>query len=155
MQERLKIVVEGRADVSIIENLILALQYQAEGIVVEAWGGKDEIKRRVKELEFLEPQKDRLMILIDSDLPSIEDSRKHARYELGYPDVSVFCAVPTIEAWLFADKKLALTRAKDSAAKSVVERITSPESIPHPKRLARVLLGTRDDLPDSYSFFLT
>ncbi len=153
MQEKLKIVVEGRADAAIIKNLILALQYQTEGIVVEAWGGKDQIKRRVNGLELLQPQKDRLMILIDSDFPSIEDSREHARYELGYPDVSVFCAVPTIEAWLFADKELALKQAKDSAAKSVVERITSPESIPHPKRLARMLLGTRDSLADSYSFF--
>ncbi|RDK01186.1 DUF4276 family protein [Paraburkholderia lacunae] len=153
MQEKLKIIVEGRADVAIIENLILALEYQSEGIVVEAWGGKDEIKKRVKKLELRQPQKDKLMILIDSDLPSVEDSREHARYELGNPDVSVFCAVPTIEAWLFADKELALTRAKGPNAKSVIERITSPESIPHPKNLARLILRTRDDSPESYNFF--
>lgn len=153
MQERLKIVVEGRADVAVVRNLISALHYESEDIVVEAWGGKNEIKRRVRELQLLPIQKDRLMILIDSDLPSVYDSREHARHQLETTDVSVFCAVPTIEAWLFADKELALAWAKGPAAKNIIERITSPESIPYPKRLAHRLLRTTDGLAESFSFF--
>jgi hypothetical protein len=54
----------------------------------------------------------------------------------------VFCAVPTIEAWLFADDHLAEEQcAGDEETLAILRRIPMPEEIPTPKELARTMFG--------------
>ena len=83
-------------------------------------------------------------VLIDLDEPSVPDAQAKARERLGDPPpaVRVFCAVPTIDAWLFADDRLAERQcARDEEALAILRRIPMPEEIPTPKELARTIFG--------------
>ena len=81
--------------------------------------------------------------MIDLDETSIVDARQRASEQLGDPPAQVFCAVPTIEAWLFADDQAVREYARHADDISrVVERLPLPEQIPDPKELAFKVFGT-------------
>jgi hypothetical protein len=85
--------------------------------------------------------------LVDADERNVPDARAHARRELGDPDAEVFCAVPTIEAWLFADAEALLATVAGDHAKEFVARLPLPEEIPFPKQVVDQLFKSfRDSL---------
>lgn len=131
------IFVEGKTDAAIVKNILFALDQNVIPIVVVC-DGKHNIAKRIKGLDNSGSEK--YIALIDSDKPSVFDSRREAERQLGHPSIPVFCAVPTIEAWLFADNKIASNISSNEAASSIIKRMPLPESIPYPKYLASQLL---------------
>jgi len=80
--------------------------------------------------------------VVDSDSPSIADARAQVDSHPLLSRISdrIFFAVPTIEAWLFADIEAArrhLVRHDTSA----LERISFPEEMPLPKYFAMQIFG--------------
>jgi hypothetical protein len=68
---------------------------------------------------------------------------------LGDPPAEVFCAVPAVEAWLFADDGAVVMNARlDNQVQGIVGRLPLPEEIPDPKQLAGQVFG----LPVEWEF---
>ncbi|NCE87667.1 DUF4276 family protein [Pseudomonas sp. Q1] len=144
----LTIFVEGRTDAEIVKNILSVLALKPFPSIVIC-NGKMELIERIKSLKNNSHKK--YIALIDADEPSVPDSRAEAERQLGNPQIPVFCAVPTIEAWLFADEKIAAKIARGETASNVIKRMPLPESIPYPKYLASKLLRITKYTND-YSF---
>ncbi|MEH2749433.1 hypothetical protein, partial [Klebsiella pneumoniae] len=110
---QLTIFVEGTTDAAIIKNILYALNPHLTPIIVVC-NGKHHIAKTIKNLT--NDGNAKYIALIDSDEPSVFDSREEAKRQLGNPSIPVFCAVPTIEAWLFADDKMASYLARNESA---------------------------------------
>lgn len=83
--------------------------------------------------------------LVDADTPSLPDARLElsSRYNLEELSDQIFFAVPSLEAWLFAD----IQAAKKSLANRTVpalDRVQFPDEIPAPKWLASTAFGARE-----------
>jgi hypothetical protein len=145
----LKILVEGYTDKAVVESLLKALDINIEKTVnVVVCDGKKGVREKLHEI----PETEDVVALIDADAPSVADSIAWAREYLQTTRKSVFCAVPTIESWLFADKNLALKNArKSSYAQSSIARITTTESLINPKHLVNQVFD-KDIILDCFPF---
>ena len=146
---RLTILVEGYTDRAIVENILYALGNDvSQKIEIEVCDGKKGVKKRLHEY----PNLRNVIALIDSDAPSVADSIAWAKDYLDTSSEFVFCAVPTIEAWVFADKELALKNSRQTNyAKSCLARITTPESLMNPKHLVNQIFD-KDVILDCFPF---
>ncbi|WP_054633304.1 DUF4276 family protein [Pantoea stewartii] len=134
---KLTIFVEGPTDAAIVKNILYALNPNLIPTIVIC-NGKHRIAKIIKNLNNNENAK--YIALIDADEPSVFDSREEAKRQLGNPSIPVYCAVPTIEAWLFADDKIASFLGKSESSIRTIKRMPLPESIPYPKYLANQVL---------------
>lgn len=116
----------------------LALHEKAQ-IKVQPMGGKRKIASHIRRLKNHHLQK--FAALVDADEASVADSRELARQQLGDPSIDVFCAVPTIEAWIFADPDFAKSAARSARAQDLIDRAPLPETIPYPKQFAMNVFG--------------
>lgn len=138
--ERIDLVLEGRTDEMLVRWILEAARLPADRIHIVVAGGKADVRKRLQALP--EGRAERTAVLIDLDERSVPDAQARARAQLAEPSARVFCAVPTIEAWLFADDRLAEEQcADDEDALAILRRIPMPEEIPTPKELARTLFG--------------
>ncbi|MFS8065324.1 MAG: hypothetical protein ACMG6S_03025 [Byssovorax sp.] len=138
--ERITLLVEGRYDQMLVGWIFEAAGLPTARIDVTVAGGKMAIRKLVQSLA--EGLAERTAVLIDLDERSVPDAQARAREQLADPPVQVFCAVPTLEAWLFADDRLAEEQgARDEEALAILKRIPMPEEIPMPKELARTIFG--------------
>jgi hypothetical protein len=138
-QERITLLVEGQYD-----QMLLGWILEAAGLPMDridfAIAGEKGVRSVVQSLP--ENLVERIAVLIDLDERSVPDAQARAREKLADPPVRVFCAVPTIEAWLFADDHLAEEQgARDEESLAILRRIPMPEEIPTPKELARTIFG--------------
>lgn len=88
--------------------------------------------------------RDRCAVLIDMDAPSIPEALEAARKRLKDPPVEVFCAVPEIEAWLFADDNLARENASSELGRELVSTLPMPEEIKTPKTMATLVFESKN-----------
>ena len=138
--DRITLLVEGQYDQMLVGWILEAAGLPIDRIDITVAGGKTGARERVQSLP--EGFAERTAVLIDLDERSVPDAQARARERLADPPVRVFCAVPTIEAWLFADDRLAEEQgAKDEGALAILRRIPMPEEIPTPKELARTIFG--------------
>lgn len=136
----ISLLVEGRNDERLVRDLIAAAGYPQERLAIRVAGGKYAIARLIKQIPAERAQE--YAVLVDLDERSLPDAVARAREQLGNPPIEVFCAVPTAEAWLFADDELVLRRcAQDDEALGILRRIPLPEEIPNPRELARQIFG--------------
>jgi hypothetical protein len=134
------LVVEGQDGRRIVTHLLEAAQYPLERLHLIVGQGKYGAARGVAELAERAPG--RCAVLVDLDERSVPDARARARQQLGDPSAEVFCAVPEIEAWLFADDGALLANANpDEEVQRIVRRLPLPEEIPSPGQLARFVFG--------------
>jgi len=138
--EAVVLLVEGLSDQIIVEGILAAAGFPAERILLIHGGGKVRAARIAERLS--EERPGRCAVLLDLDERSLPDARQWAREQLGELPVELFFAVPTAEAWLFADDKAVLENASpDEEAQRVVKRLPLPEEIPDPKHLAHLVFG--------------
>lgn len=130
---RLNIYVEAETDRRIVAELLIAGDL-SEGVQIFPCGGKRAVRERIANLRDTAERNH--LALVDSDNASVADSMVLAREQLGFPSIPVFCAVPTIEAWLFADDLAAREAARSPQALALLERLPLPEMIAYPKQLA-------------------
>lgn len=130
---KLTIFVEGPTD-EIIVRYILDAAGVSESVVIRAHHGVQAVSEAIKGLDNHGAEK--FLALIDADEMSTADSRELAMSKLKRPQIPVYCAVPTIEAWLFADIDKARDEARSVQAAKILDRAPLPESIPYPKALA-------------------
>jgi hypothetical protein len=138
--ERLVLLVEGRYDQMVVGWVLEAAGLPRDRVDVLVGNGKMGVRQALESLP--EGATERVAVLIDLDERSVPDAQARAREQLADPPVRVFCAVPTIEAWLFADDRLAEEQCVgDEEALAILRRIPMPEEIPTPKELASTIFG--------------
>ncbi|MFH7040775.1 DUF4276 family protein [Paucibacter sp. JuS9] len=130
---KLTIFVEGPTD-KIIVRYILDAAGVSESVAIQAHLGVQAVREAIKGLD--NRGADKFLALIDADEMSTADSRELALSKLKHPHIPVYCAIPTIEAWLFADIDKARDGARSAQATKILDRAPLPESIPYPKVLA-------------------
>ena len=132
---RALLLVEGTADLFLVRCILTAAGLPVDQVDLRVSRGKEENLSSADSSDIT-------VALIDLDETSVPDARARARQQLGDPPFEVFCAVPTVEAWLFADEQLAEAQcANDPEALAILRRIPLPEEIPNPKELSRTLFG--------------
>jgi hypothetical protein len=139
------LLVEGETDAIIVTRVLESAQFPIERLRIEPAGGKEGVRRLAKHLH--PEQVGRYAALIDLDERSVPDAVSRAREQLGNPPIKVFCAVPEVEAWLFADDQAVLAHAKGGKdVRAILARLPMPEEIPRPRRLAAQVLGPTKEL---------
>ncbi|MBB4192209.1 hypothetical protein [Rhizobium aethiopicum] len=147
----LTVFVEGHADSSMVLTLVNALGLHEKAHVnVRLMGNKRNIAAHVRQLS--NDHSNKFAALVDADEASVADSRELARQQLGHPSIDVFCAVPTIEAWIFADPEFAKSAARSPHAKEMIDRAPLPETIPYPKQFAMNVFGSASRYPNAGNF---
>jgi hypothetical protein len=134
----LQLLVEGPTDVVIVTHLLRAARL-AERVGVSAVGGTWTPALFASCIEGALAK--RFAILVDVDARSIPDAIAAIRERTGSSDVEVFGAVPTAEAWLFADEEAARHAAATLGSESLLARLPLPEEISRPKDLAHQAFG--------------
>jgi len=131
----LTILVEGPTDQIIVKAILKAANLYSKRVVILSLGSKKAVKQQISSLPA--DLKQHFVALVDSDIENIPDSRSFAKEDLGNPPIPVFCVVPEIEAWLFADDELALRLAYNNSARYKIKRLPVPEKISYPKQVAK------------------
>lgn len=135
------LLVEGQSDAFVVTKILEAAQFPLARLHIVVARGKEGVRLLT---EHLDPERvERYAALIDLDERSVPDAVARAREKLGDPPIKVFCAVPQIEAWLFADDRAVLANARedDEEVRSILARLPMPEEIPQPKKLAERVFG--------------
>ncbi|QXE92549.1 DUF4276 family protein [Geomonas subterranea] len=133
------LLVEGDFDAKIVKSLFTAANFPLNKIEIHCAKGKHNIKKLYYELSFNSRKK--FAVLVDLDYHSNFEPEEMARNDLHLDEaVSVFCAVPTIEAWLFADIDAARKKVRNKKrGEELLNRIPLPDEIPYPRHLAQNL----------------
>jgi hypothetical protein len=138
--EAFVLVVEGLSDQIIARGVLESAGFPRERIALVHGGGKVRAARLAEKLSRERPGL--CAVLVDLDERSVPDARARAREQLGDLQVEVFCAVPSMEAWLFADDRAVVEHASpDEEVQRIVRRLPLPEEIPDPKQLAHFVFG--------------
>ncbi len=135
------LLVEGQNDAFVVTKILEAARFPLSKLEIVVARGKEGVRLLT---QHLAPERaGRYAALIDLDERSVPDAVASARRQLGEPPIRVFCAVPAIEAWLFADDHAvsANARNEDEEVRAILARLPMPEEIPEPKRLARQVFG--------------
>lgn len=137
----LVLVVEGDYDAKFVRSLFVTAKFPIERIEVIVANGKHNIKTVAENI--INNQRQQCAVLVDLDYHSNFEADKLARKDLGLNEsISVFCAVPTIEAWLFADIEAAKKRVRNKVrGEELLNRIPLPDEIPYPRYLAKNLFN--------------
>ena len=98
---RLLLYVESEREVILLQKLFKTAHYPVEHIRILPSNGKKNLAHFLKNSWKLEGVK--YAALVNFDALTVFDAVKQAKKHLGNPETDIFCAVPTIEAWLFAD----------------------------------------------------
>jgi hypothetical protein len=135
------LLVEGETDKFVVTRILDAAQFPLARLKVVVAQGKKGVQTIA---EILHPEQvGRYAALINLDERSVPDAVARAREQLGDPPIKVFCAVPEVEAWLFADDQAVLANAckDDEEVRAILARLPLPEEIPTPKKLAQQVFG--------------
>lgn len=139
----LVLLVEGEHDAEIVSALFSRAQFPMDRIKTIPVGGKANIRQLLANLTS-EPI--RYAALIDADAITVPDAEEHARRELGDPPVPVFCAVPTLEAWLVADSETVGRVLNEADEEGSVEHALATENVQEWSGIVRRLKDRRKAL---------
>jgi hypothetical protein len=139
---QLLLYVESEREVILLEKLFKRAHYPIEHIRIFPSNGKKNMAHFLKAPYELEGIK--YAALVNVDALTVFDAIKQAIKDLGEPArTEVFCAVPAIEAWLFADIEAAKRYAYSENGLRLLSRVYLPEEISHPRRLAYEVFGQK------------
>lgn len=142
--------VESQHDALYVERLLKVAGYPTDDLMIIPAGGKSSIS---KTLSRQTSNLIRQAALIDLDSYTVFEAQERARQQLGNPNAAVFCAVPTLEAWLFADMEAAIRHARSDIDQDFLRSLPLPEEIPLPKQLATKVFGRADKAAEVFDDF--
>ena len=102
------LVVEGPTDLGIVQALLLLTRIPLDELLVVAAGGRE----RLLLAKSLRRPGDQLVVLVDADGRDPAEVRGRLEQGLGAADLTVFVAVPNIDAWVLDDDALAVGVSK-------------------------------------------
>ena len=138
---QLLLYVESEIEVILLEKIFKRAYYPVERINILPSNGKKSMANFLRNPYELEGTK--YAALVNFDAETVFDAVKRAKKYLGNPKTEVFCAVPETEAWLFADIEAAKRNAYSKNGLRLLNRVSLPEEISHPRRLAYEVFGQK------------
>jgi hypothetical protein len=139
--KKILLLTEGETDIQIAKAILEAAKFPISQIqfeVADGWQNAFKIaKNRTQDF-------DKVIVLVDTDAPTVPDAKLHWQNRLLNNDVEVLFAIPEIESWIFADEAL-LRKQLNGHASKTLDRLPLPEEIPHPKQLVGNILRTLKD----------
>jgi hypothetical protein len=138
---RLLLYVESESEVILLEKLFKRAHYPVEHIRILPSNGKNNMANFLKKPYELKGTK--YAALGNFDASTVFEAVKRAKKDLGNPNTEIFCAVPAIEAWLFADIETAKRNVYSKGGFELLNRVSLPEEITHPRRLAYEVFGQK------------
>ena len=134
----IKLIVTTKEEAKIVTWILEAAQYPLDRIQINQIA-KGQIKTF---LSGLPPEiAQSFAVLISEDAETVPDAISKARKKLGKPHVKVFCAIPEIESWLFADDLTAIENARTQWGQEILPTLPLPEDIKSPKNHAKFAFG--------------
>ena len=139
---KLFLYVQSDAHKNIVQSIFKAAKFPQSAYRLIVKQGK----YKLLDIADLLPLKkgDTVAILIDLDIPSIPDAKKYIQKQYSESDVQIFCGVPEVESWIFADDLLVKRYAEHEHAKKILERLPLPDEVLHPKQTAYNIFRTSD-----------
>jgi|GEM_PF-1280199 hypothetical protein len=101
---QLLLLVEGAFDARLVPALLGRVGYPVERMSIVA-AGPTQLKELVRGSSARWPRATAIAALVDADCGSVPDGVEQARRELGVPDLALFTAIPSVEAWLLTDPR--------------------------------------------------
>lgn len=153
--QKLNILIKGFNDKEIIKNILLAAGISEDRVnysVFDHIGQMDSILDNLQESEL-----ENSIILTDSENFDKKGSKLNFLQKKGPKNIFIFCAVPNIESWVFADDKLLqseISESKNSKGIDFLKRSSFfpfPEEIVYPKYVVNNLFNKRKE-DERYSF---
>ncbi|RVT93136.1 hypothetical protein [Sphingomonas crocodyli] len=134
----LTIAVEGKTDRSVVENLLRSAGVEDFNVIVADGHLHPKVSlRRLANLNITPPS----IVVYDQDSGSVGDAVEPNKVSLD----AIFCpAIPSIEAWLFADSA-AFFEVLGEKAEAFQGRLPLPEQLPYPKFLKSTMLRDARD----------
>jgi hypothetical protein len=126
------LITEGIRDIDIIKPILLAAKFPLDRINLIPAGGIANMTKLAKQYENSES----LILLMDSDAPSVPDAQKKLQKQFSEKGIKVLFAISEVEAWIFADTKLLLKQNLSDNSKEIISRLSLPEEIPYPRQVA-------------------
>ncbi|HBL10356.1 MAG TPA: hypothetical protein DD379_02890 [Cyanobacteria bacterium UBA11162] len=146
----IQIFVEFQNAIQIVKWILEAAEYPLEKIRIDAITGKGKLKNYLKGLP---PDiRDSCAVLVNSNAKSVPGAIADVTRRLNNPPVEVFCAIPEIEAWLFADENTARENIKTQWEFELLPVMPLPEDMSTPKIHAEKAFGKK---VDSWGFLNT
>ncbi|MEM9538456.1 MAG: DUF4276 family protein [Cyanobacteria bacterium P01_E01_bin.42] len=146
----IQLYVEAQKDVRLVSSLLLAAEYPLDRINFQVVKGIDKLKGFLSDLP--EGIENSCAVLRNCRDTSVPDAVEKIKKKLGQPPVKVFCAIPEIEAWLFADEITAKKYAREQFGKEVIPTLPLPDKIQQPAVHAESVFGKFDKKRNSWSF---
>lgn len=100
---QLLLLVEGEFDARVVPALLGRAGYPVDRVTVVAAAGLTQLKQLVGGSRARSPRAMEIAALVDADCGNVPDAVEQARRELGFPDLALFTAIPSVEAWLLTD----------------------------------------------------
>lgn len=135
----IQLFVKTQSHIQIVTWILEAANYDLEKIKISAIRNKKNLKDYLNALPS--DIATSCGVLVDFNAGSVPDALAGAKRQLGNPPVEVFCAVPEIEAWLFADERKALENVKTQWGLEILPTLPLPEDIKTPKIHAEEAFG--------------
>jgi hypothetical protein len=139
MQHGIQLIIVGTKDqLQIVTWILEAAQYPLDKIGVIAIA-KKQIKTFLRGLSpHMAPS---CAVLVNQEAKSVPDAISKAEKQWEKSEFKVFCAIPAVEAWLFADDITALGHTQTQWGKDALQTLPLPEDIKTPKSYAEIAFG--------------
>jgi hypothetical protein len=134
--------VEGESDAQMVDWILTAADYPRKRISIHLLQGKMNAIGFTRHFPLL--IKEKCAILVDLDEKgSIPQAIQRIKEQLKNPPINhIFCAIPEIEAWLFADDEMAMKKAQGELERQIVKALPLPEEIENPVEIAKLVFNT-------------
>ncbi len=144
--------VEGQSDAQMVSWILEAADYPRERISIHLLHGKMNTIGFTRNFPHL--IKEKCAILVDLDEKgSIPQAIQRIKEQLKNPPINhIFCAIPEIEAWLFADDEMAIKKAQGELERQIVNALPLPEEIENPLEIAKLVFNSDKKSLASWAF---
>jgi len=137
--------VEVESDAKIVSWILEAAHYPQERISCNILAGKWNASTIRFVRNFPHAVKERCAVLVDLDEKgSIPQAIQRVKEQLDNPPVKLFCAIPQIETWLFADEDKAIENASGKLERQIIQALPLPEEIENPKEIAQLVFNQKN-----------
>lgn len=135
----IQLFVESQNAIQIVTWILEAAQYPVDKIKIDAITGRNNLKNYLKDLP---PDiRESCAVIVNYNAKSVPDAIAGANNRLGNPPVKIFCALPEVEAWLFADEITARENIKNQWELELLPVMPLPEDMSTPKIHAEKAFG--------------
>ena len=131
-QKPIVLLVEGSREIDIIKPIFEAAQFPLDKIQVVSTNGKSRMLKLAKDYAAANS----IIVLMDSDAPTIPDAEKKLQKQFSEKGIKMVFAIPEVEAWIFSDDKLLLQQNINDNSRELISRLSMPEEIAYPRQLA-------------------